>query len=106
LEPAGSIEAVKRSVMASPLALGVLPEYALVDELRAGLAQEVRVRPALPRVRLEARLAGSRPLHPAAAELVEELRATLGRSVPRRSPDSRSRRPKSRLDGPGGSVGA
>jgi len=81
LEPTGSIEAVKRSVMMSPLALGVLPDYALADELRAGLAHEVSVRPGLPRVRLEAMLAGSRPLHPAAAELVELLRTTVGHST-------------------------
>ena len=77
LEPTGSIEAVKRSVMTDSLALGVLPDYALADDLRAGRMHEIPVRPGLPRVRLEAMLARTRPPHPAAADLVEALRKTF-----------------------------
>jgi DNA-binding transcriptional LysR family regulator len=80
LESTGTIEAVKRSVFMNPLALGVLPGYALVDELRGGRIHEVAVRPGLPRVRLEAMLARGRPRHPAGVELIEVLRATLDRS--------------------------
>ncbi len=78
LEASGTIDAVKRSVLADPLALGVLPEYALAEELRSGLARVVPVRPSLPHLRLEAHLCGTRPIGPAAADLVEVLRAAAG----------------------------
>ena len=77
LEPTGSIEAVKRSVLTDPLALGVLPDYALAEELQAGRVRALSVRPGLPRVRLEALLSAVRPTHPATTEFVEMLRATL-----------------------------
>ncbi|HEY4590147.1 MAG TPA: LysR family transcriptional regulator [Thermoanaerobaculia bacterium] len=79
LEASGTIDAVKRSVLAEPLALGVLPDYALADDLRAGLARVVPVRPSLPRLRLEAHLGETRPLAPAAADLVQVVRAAAGR---------------------------
>src|SRR3954447_1433904 len=80
LEASGTIDAVKRSVLAEPLALGVLPDYALADDLRAGLARVVPVRPSLPRLRLEAHLCETRPLAPAAVDLVEVLRAAVDRT--------------------------
>lgn len=80
LEASGTIDAVKRSVLAEPLALGVLPDYALAGELRAGLARVVPVRPSLPRLRLEAHVRETRPLAPAAADLVEVVRAAAGRT--------------------------
>ncbi len=89
LEPAGSIEAVKRSVAASPLALGVLPDYALAEELAERAVAALPVRPSLPRMRLEALLCSTKPAHPAAAELVEALRATLAR--PGLAPEPRPR---------------
>src|SRR3954470_6878976 len=79
LEASGTIDAVKRSVLAEPLALGVLPDYALAGDLRAGLARAVPVRPSLPRLRLEGHVCETRPLAPAAADLVEMLRAAAGR---------------------------
>lgn len=77
LQAVGTIESVKRSVATSSRALGVLPEYALAEELRAGLVRSVPVRPALPRVRLEALLSGTPSSSPAAAELIEVLRESL-----------------------------
>ena len=71
---------MKRSVLAEPLALGVLPDYALAGDLRAGLARAVPVRPSLPRLRLEAHVRETRPLAPAAADLVEVLRAAASRT--------------------------
>jgi DNA-binding transcriptional LysR family regulator len=75
LESAGSIDAVKRSVLADPQALGVLPAYALDEELRARLVRVVPVRPRLPRLRLVARLGRRAPASPVVAELVDALRS-------------------------------
>lgn len=83
LESTGSVEAVKRSVLASSSALGVLPAYAVAEELRAGLAHAVTLRPALPRVRLEVLLSRARPTRPVTVELVEVLRRIV-EHVPRR----------------------
>jgi molybdate transport repressor ModE-like protein len=77
LESSGTIDAVKRSVLTDPLALGVLPGYALAEELRSGRVRAVPVRPSLPQLRLEAGLCGTRPTGPAAADLVEVLRAAV-----------------------------
>ncbi len=78
-QAAGSVEAVKRSVAAHPLALGVLPDYALAEELAAGSVIELRFLPSLPRVRLDALIGGARA-HPATADLMAALRARLTQS--------------------------
>jgi DNA-binding transcriptional LysR family regulator len=78
LEPAGSVEAVKRSVTANPMAFGVLPAYALEEEFRTGRLCAVSLRPGLPPVLLEARSYRTRsPALPAVAELIEVLRSML-----------------------------
>lgn len=79
MEPTGSVEAVKLSVANDRIALGVLPAYALVEEVRAGRLSTLPVRPAPPTVRLEAMLYCSRPsAHPAVTELLNVLRTVLG----------------------------
>jgi DNA-binding transcriptional LysR family regulator len=79
LEPTGSVEAVKRNVLAHPLGLGVLPQYALAEELQNGLVRAVAVRPGLPLMRLEARLSRPQPpIHPALAELIAVLTSSAG----------------------------
>ena len=78
LEASGTIDAVKRSVLADRLALGVLPDYAVTEELRNGRMRALPVRPSLPPLRLAAHLCGVRPTGPAAADLVEVLRAVVG----------------------------
>lgn len=78
LEASGTIDAVKRSVLADRLALGVLPEYAVAEDLRNGRMRALPVRPSLPRLRLAAHLCGVRPTGPAAAEVVQVLRAVVG----------------------------
>ncbi len=75
LEASGTIDAVKRSVLADRLALGVLPDYAVAEELRNGRMRALPVRPSLPPLRLAAHLCGVRPTGPAAADLVRVLRA-------------------------------
>ena len=72
IESAGTVEGVKRAVSAAPDALGLLPGYALTEELRAGRFRRVHVRPS-PTVALGAVLSTARPRHPA----VKELLATL-----------------------------
>jgi DNA-binding transcriptional LysR family regulator len=78
LEPTGSVEAVKRSVTANPMALGVLPAYALDEEFRTGRLCAISLKPGLPSVLLEAKAYRTRPpAHPAVTELIEVLRTTL-----------------------------
>jgi len=78
LEASGTIDAVKRSVLADRLALGVLPDYAVAEELRNGRMRALPVRPGLPPLRLAAHLCGVRPTGPAAADLVQVLRSVVG----------------------------
>jgi DNA-binding transcriptional LysR family regulator len=78
LEPVGSVEAVKKCVATSSLSLGVLPSYAVADEVRSGRFRVIATKPAMPVVRLEAILYRTRPpAHPAVAELMDVLRTTL-----------------------------
>jgi DNA-binding transcriptional LysR family regulator len=75
LEATGSVEAVKRSVLTDRLGLGVLPIYAVAEEVRTARLSTLRVRPDLPRVRLEAMSYRARPpAHPAVAVLLEAVR--------------------------------
>jgi DNA-binding transcriptional LysR family regulator len=79
LEPAGSVEAVKRSVVTDSLALGVLPAYALAEELRARVVRPLVLEPDIPPLCLVAMPHhGRSSIHPAVAELIEVLRTTLG----------------------------
>ncbi len=73
LESAGTIEAVKRTVAPSPVALGVLPTYAVEEELRRGDLCAIVVRPALPRLHLVVLQSSSRAPHPAASALAAAL---------------------------------
>ncbi len=75
LEATGSIERVKRGVSADPSALGILPQYALAEDIRAGRWVGLDVTPAAPRMRLVALLSPTRPAHPAIMRLLEQLRA-------------------------------
>jgi hypothetical protein len=75
LEATGSVEAVKQSVLTDRLGLGVLPIYAVAEEVRTARLSILRVRPDLPRVRLEAMSYRARPpAHPAVAVLLEAVR--------------------------------
>jgi DNA-binding transcriptional LysR family regulator len=56
-QPMGTIEGVKRGVLAGGTALGLLPEHAVEAELRDGLLVEVKLDPPLPCVALRAVLA-------------------------------------------------
>jgi DNA-binding transcriptional LysR family regulator len=73
LEAAGSVEGVKKGVMGHPDAIGFLPKYAIAEELRAGSIAVLNLRPAPPRLRLDALLSPSRVRHPATDALLEAL---------------------------------
>ena len=70
IEATGSIEGVKKAVTTDARAMGLLPAYAVADELRAGTIVRVNLRPAPPRMRLDALLSRSRVRHPSAEELL------------------------------------
>jgi DNA-binding transcriptional LysR family regulator len=65
-------------VTADPLGLGVLPRYALDEELRTGRIGALALQPDLPPLRLEAMLdSGRTPRHPAIMALLDTLRSTM-----------------------------
>jgi molybdate transport repressor ModE-like protein len=75
-ESAGSVDGVKRGVQSSE-AIGVLPDYAVVEELAAGSLAELRVREALPAIAL--RLTAVDP--PFAASPLQNLIAQIGAAI-------------------------
>jgi DNA-binding transcriptional LysR family regulator len=78
MQALGTIEGVKRGVLAGGTALGVLPEHAVAPELRAGALVEVRVRPALPALALRAVLTPDSARSPIVADLLARLRPERG----------------------------
>ena len=82
LHSTGSVEAVKRGVIADPNALGILPLYAILEEIRDGSVALLNIRPAPPTMRLVALLSRSRARHPGTTQLLEGIRRLL---IPARS---------------------
>ncbi len=68
----GTVEGVKRGIMAGGSALGLLPAYAVAQELEDGLVVEVRPNPGLPRLVMRAIVAGPHP--PMVEALIETLK--------------------------------
>jgi len=79
----GSVESVKRSVLRDSRAVGLLPEYALADEIRDRRIVALSVQPGPPPMRLQALTPGIRSEHPAAHQLIESVAAIF--TVPTRS---------------------
>jgi DNA-binding transcriptional LysR family regulator len=75
IEATGSIEGVKKAVINDVRAIGLLPAYAVADELRGAAIARVNLRPAPPMMRLDALLPQSRARHPS----TEELLVAIGR---------------------------
>ncbi|HEY2897794.1 MAG TPA: LysR family transcriptional regulator [Gemmatimonadaceae bacterium] len=73
IHPTGSVESVKRSVLADGRAIGLLPAYAIADEIREGRVVALRVKPGPPRMSLEALTSRTRAQHPATRQLVGAL---------------------------------
>jgi DNA-binding transcriptional LysR family regulator len=80
IEATGSIEGVKKAVTTDARAIGLLPAYAVADELRAATIARVNLRPAPPRMRLDALLSRSRVRHPSAEELLVAIGSMSGRN--------------------------
>jgi len=74
LQAMGTIEGVKRGILAGGTALGLLPEHAVETELREGVLAEVRVNPSLPSVVLRAVSPRDVPRSSVVVDLVESLR--------------------------------
>ena len=72
----GSIEGVKRGILASGTALGLLPAHAVEQELRDGVLAEVRVRPALPVLVMRAVLPPGYSGSPMVDDLIQSLRGS------------------------------
>ncbi len=77
IETSGSIEGVKKAVVADTCAIGLLPAYALVEELQAAAVARVNLRPAPPLMRLDALLSQYRARHPATENLLAEVGSLL-----------------------------
>ena len=73
MQAMGTIEGVKRGILAGGTALGLLPEHAVEPELRDGVLTEVRVSPALPGG-AASRARARRPRSPVVDDLEESLR--------------------------------
>jgi molybdate transport repressor ModE-like protein len=89
LHSTGSVEAVKREVMASACAFGILPLYAVVEDLRRGSITRLDIRPAPPTMRLLALLSRFRARHPGVTELIEDIRCAFVRGQPASAPGAR-----------------
>lgn len=79
LESVGSIESVKRGVADDPSALGLLPAYAIAEELGHGTVRALMLRPAPPDMRLLALVPStSAGTHPVIRELLAQLSTVPG----------------------------
>jgi DNA-binding transcriptional LysR family regulator len=76
-EALGSIEGVKRGLLVETSALGVLPDYAVEQELREGALVEICVTPALPGLTLRAVFAPGSPASPVVEDLLRSLEAGI-----------------------------
>jgi len=81
MQAIGTIEGVKRGILAAGTALGLLPEHAVEPELRDGVLAEVRVRPALPSVVLRAVLAPGALCSAVVDDLLGSLRGSPRRGL-------------------------
>ncbi len=83
VEPAGSIEGVKAAVFSDPRALGILPFYAVAEEVQTGRVVRLDLRPVLPALQMVA-LLGLRAMHPSTEELLEEIGRIYSTAAPSR----------------------
>jgi DNA-binding transcriptional LysR family regulator len=81
MQAMGTIEGVKRGILAGGTALGLLPEHAVEPELRDRVLAEVRVNPALAGVVLRAVLAPGALRSPVVEDLTDALRGSPRRGL-------------------------
>ncbi len=72
----GTVEGVKRAVVAGGSGLGVLPEHAVERELKEGVLAEVQLSPTLPVLCLCAVLSSAAPQAPVVDDLLRSLRGS------------------------------
>jgi molybdate transport repressor ModE-like protein len=77
LQSAGSIEGVKQGVKADPRALGILPIYAIQEELRTGQAIRLDIVPSPPALQLVALLSQVKEHHRGIFELIDDIKHML-----------------------------
>lgn len=70
----GSVEGVKRGILAGGAALGLLPAHAVEAELRSGVLAEVTIAPALPGLVLRGVVSPGSSGSPVVEDLIESLR--------------------------------
>jgi hypothetical protein len=74
----GTIEAVKRTVLRTAGAYGVLPGFAVAEELLSNQFESIALRPSLDQLELKAVRAGRQgPLAPVVQELFERLETAV-----------------------------
>jgi DNA-binding transcriptional LysR family regulator len=96
----GTVEGVKRGILAGGPALGLLPEHAVTQELADGSLAEIAVRPPLPRLVLRAIVSSEGAASPIVASLLDSVRGAplVEQPAPRRpSPAQKSGIPSSAL---------
>jgi molybdate transport repressor ModE-like protein len=74
---AGSVEGVKRGVLSDHSAVGILPGYAIEEEILAGRLVPLHVTPTPPALQLVALQFRARKSHPGLVQLTDEIRNTL-----------------------------
>jgi DNA-binding transcriptional LysR family regulator len=76
-EATGSIEAVKAGVANNSRAIGVLPAYAIAEDLRTGRFRALPIKPGPPQMRVVGLLPNPYRAHPSTSELIESIQRFL-----------------------------
>ena len=74
IQSTGTVEGVKRGVFVDRRAVGILPSYAIANELASGRVVALTIRPALPLMRILALFSPSRQRHPGVDQLLDDVR--------------------------------
>jgi DNA-binding transcriptional LysR family regulator len=77
LESTGSIEGVKAAVVSDPHGIGVLPHYAVSDELRTSYFCALHTKPSPPQMQVVGLLAEPHQGHPSTPELIGSIERLL-----------------------------
>jgi DNA-binding transcriptional LysR family regulator len=85
-EVLGSVEGVKRGILGDANALGLLPAYAVEEELRAGVLTEIRTTPALPGLVLRAVFSPGYSDCPLVEALIQSLRLSTHEGAQKQLP--------------------
>jgi DNA-binding transcriptional LysR family regulator len=92
LESTGSVEGVKAGVVNDPRGIGVLPLYAVSDELRTRQFCALQTKPHLPQMQVVGLLAEPNQGHPSTHELIQSIERLLTPTAESRSAADREHR--------------